>query len=155
VFDNPKSYIDMERLITYLTEPGDLILDYFAGSGTTAHGVLLANRSNGTARHFITVQLPEPVAADSEVGRNAISIGCHSVADICKERLRRVINELNADDSIKLPLDGPTKEDRGFWERVRQGHEPRLLLPDRQSTHRYWYKKRSRRRVMKSKAKRF
>ena len=114
VFDNPKSYIDMERLVKYLTQPGDIVLDCFAGSGTTAHGVLLANRTNDCARQFICVQLPEPVSQDTEAGRNALSIGCKTVADVCKERVRRVIDQLNSENSGKLALSGKEKGDRGF-----------------------------------------
>jgi len=114
VFENPKSYVDMERLVKYLTEPGDIVLDFFAGSGTTAHGVLLANRANDTPRQFICVQLPEPVSLDTEAGRNALSIGCKTIADICRERVRRVIDQSNSDDLDKLALDGNGKEDRGF-----------------------------------------
>jgi adenine-specific DNA-methyltransferase len=43
VFQNPKSYRDLHRLITYLTNPGDMVLDFFAGSGTTGHGTMLAS----------------------------------------------------------------------------------------------------------------
>ena len=59
VFDNPKSYVDLERLVDYLSNPGDIVLDFFAGSGTTAHGVMLTNRGTNTPRRFILVQLPE------------------------------------------------------------------------------------------------
>jgi adenine-specific DNA-methyltransferase len=58
VFDNPKSYLDLERLIEYLSEPGDLVVDFFAGTGTTAHGVLLTNRKTTVQLRFICVQLP-------------------------------------------------------------------------------------------------
>lgn len=104
----------MERLTEYLTEPGDIILDCFAGAGTTAHGVLLANRSDNGLRKFVCVQLPEPILDDTETGRNALSIGCKNVADICKERVRRVITQFNQEDSTKLPLGGQITEDRGF-----------------------------------------
>lgn len=114
VFDNPKSYLDLERIIGYLTEPGDLIVDFFAGSGTTAHGVLLGNRRATAQRHFICIQLPEPITSDSDAGRNALSIGCRTIADICKERVRRVIQKLNDDEAGKLDLDGGKKQDRGF-----------------------------------------
>ena len=107
VFDNPKSYIDLERLVEYLSQPGDLILDFFAGSGTTAHGVLLANRKSSVHRRFICVQLPEPVDDDTEAGRNALSLGLRSISDICKERVRRVITGLKEG---KLDLEGSHKE---------------------------------------------
>ena len=70
VFDNPKSYVDLERLVDYLSKPGELVLDFFAGSGTTGHAVMLANRSAKQLRRFITVQLPEqlnPTNKDQKV----------------------------------------------------------------------------------------
>jgi adenine-specific DNA-methyltransferase len=106
IFDNPKSYLDMERLVGYLSSPGDLVLDFFAGTGTTAHGVLLANRGIAQVRRFICVQLPEPITADTDTGRNALAARCQTIADICKERVRRVINKLNDEDEGKLDLDG-------------------------------------------------
>jgi adenine-specific DNA-methyltransferase len=114
VFDNPKSYLDLERLIEYLSEPGDLVVDFFAGTGTTAHGVLLANRKTTIQRRFICVQLPESICTDSETGRNAVAIGCRTIADICKERLRRVIQKLEKEDDGRLPLNGKHKPDLGF-----------------------------------------
>jgi adenine-specific DNA-methyltransferase len=114
VFDNPKSYLDLERLIEYLSEPGDLVVDFFAGTGTTAHGVLLANRKTTVQRRFICVQLPESTSTDTETGRNAVSMGCRTIADICKERLRRVIQKLEKENDGKLPLNGYHKPDLGF-----------------------------------------
>ena len=114
VFDNPKSYLDLERLVAYLTSPGDLVLDFFAGTGTTAHGVLLANRESTITRRFICIQLPEPITSETDTGRNALSLGYQTIADICKDRVRRVIRKLNDEDSGKLDLEGKAKQDRGF-----------------------------------------
>lgn len=94
VFDNPKSYVDLERMVDYLSKPGELVLDFFAGSGTTGHGVMLANRSANKARRFIAVQLPEPLdpldkdqklTSDfcDEIGKP------RTIAELTKERLRR------------------------------------------------------------------
>jgi len=93
VFDNPKSYVDLERLVDYLSEPGEIILDFFAGSGTTAHGVMLANRDGQTHRRFIMVQLPEPLDPDNREQKNAADF-CdwlgkpRNIAEVTKERLR-------------------------------------------------------------------
>ncbi len=117
VFDNPKSYLDLEQLIRYLTEPGDIVLDFFAGSGTAAHGVLLANRGTHISRKFICVQLPEPITPSTVTGRNALSFGFHTVADICKERVRRVIKEICSEDASMAPTlfnGAEPKPDRGF-----------------------------------------
>jgi len=114
VFDNPKSYLDLERLVAYLTLPGDLVLDFFAGTGTTAHGVLLVNRKSTRARQFICIQLPEPITSDTDTGRNALSLGYRTIADICKERVRRVIKKFNEEEGGKLDLEGAKPKDRGF-----------------------------------------
>jgi len=104
VFENPKSQIDLKRLVEYLTCEADVILDFFAGTGTTAHGVLLANRETRQQRRFILVQLPELIEGDSEVGKNAIEIGFKTIADIGKERIRRVIKKIKVENEKKKDL---------------------------------------------------
>jgi adenine-specific DNA-methyltransferase len=120
VFDNPKNYIDIGRIIEYLTASDDLIIDIFAGSGTTAHSVVdLNERNEGSHRKFILVQLPEPLSNDNEdqkIGADFCdSIGKpRNIAEICKERVRRVILKLNVADTQRLDLGGKSKQDRGF-----------------------------------------
>ena len=109
VFDNPKSYVDLERLVDYLANPGDLVLDFFAGSGTTGHGVMLANRSSEKARRFILVQLPEPLDPtddDQKIGADFCDeIGKpRNIAELTKERLRRSGSTLREANS-QLALD--------------------------------------------------
>jgi adenine-specific DNA-methyltransferase len=102
-FDYPKPSSFIRRIMeisTYAKED-DIILDFFAGSGTTAQAVLELNAQEGN-RKFILVQLPEPT------GRKDFS----TIADITKERVRRVIKKLNVTDDGKLPMD--KKSDRGF-----------------------------------------
>jgi len=65
----------------------DLVLDFFAGSGTTAQAVLDLNQQDGGNRRFLLVQLPEPC----EQGGAAFSAGFRTIADVCKERVRRAI----------------------------------------------------------------
>lgn len=94
VFDNPKSSVDLERLIDYLSHPGDLILDFFAGSGTSAHGVMLANQPGKKCRRYIIVQLPEPLDSsnkDQKIGAEfCADLGLPlNIAELTKERLRR------------------------------------------------------------------
>lgn len=103
-FDTPKPV----RLITRICQvaglaPGDIALDFFAGSGTTAHSILDMNH-DGDGRRFILVQLPEPT------GRADYP----TIADICKERVRRVIKKLNDEDAGKLDMSGGAEPDRGF-----------------------------------------
>ncbi|MCA6381748.1 MAG: site-specific DNA-methyltransferase [Cytophagales bacterium] len=65
----------------------DIVLDFFAGSGTNAHAVLDLNSEDGINRKFIMVQLPEPCAEDSE----AFKAGFKTISSISQERIRRVI----------------------------------------------------------------
>ena len=84
-------------------DDGDIVLDFFAGSGTTAHAVLDLNKEGGN-RKFILVQLPEPTGGQDYP----------TIADITKERVRRVIQKLNDEDAGKLDLDNASQQDRGF-----------------------------------------
>jgi adenine-specific DNA-methyltransferase len=84
--------------------PTDIVLDFFSGSGTTAHAALDLNAQDGGSRKFILVQLPETT------GRADYP----TIADICKERVRRVIRILNDDDTGKLALNAERRPDRGF-----------------------------------------
>ncbi|MBE3143436.1 MAG: site-specific DNA-methyltransferase, partial [Planctomycetes bacterium] len=85
-----------------------IILDFFAGSGTTAQAVLELNQQDGGNRKFILVQLPEP----SDKNTEAEKVDYSTIAEITKERSRRVIKKLNDADAGQLPLDAP--QDRGF-----------------------------------------
>ncbi|WP_205617154.1 site-specific DNA-methyltransferase [Pelomicrobium methylotrophicum] len=112
IFDNPKPTRLIHRMLGIVTKGGtepEIILDFFAGSGTTAHAVLELNKQDGGNRKFILVQLPEPVDPESPAGK----AGFKTIADICKERVRRVIQKLNDEDAGKLDLEGQ-KQDRGF-----------------------------------------
>jgi adenine-specific DNA-methyltransferase len=86
------------------TAPDDIVLDFFAGSGTTAHAVLDLNKQDGGNRKFILVQLPEPTGREDYP----------TIAEITKERVRRVIAKLGDEDAGKLDLDAGAAPDRGF-----------------------------------------
>jgi adenine-specific DNA-methyltransferase len=103
-FDTPKPSKLVRRMIELLADRECVVLDFFAASGTTAHAVLELNKQDGSNRKFILVQLPEPTGREDYP----------TIADICKERTRRVIKRLNDDDADKLDLDGGKKQDRGF-----------------------------------------
>ena len=63
VFNNPKDFEEISRLIDYTTaaDPDAIVMDFFAGSGTTGHSVWELNCRNGGKRRFVLVQLPEPL----------------------------------------------------------------------------------------------
>ena len=85
VMDFPKSPALLDRLIKIGSNDGDIVLDFFAGSSSTAHALLALNASEGSNRKFIMVQLPETTAE----GSIARSEGYETIADLSKERIRR------------------------------------------------------------------
>ena len=72
----------------------DIILDFFAGSGTTAQAVYEKNLEDGGNRKYICVQLPEPTQEDTE----AFKAGYKTIVDIGKERIRRAIKKIKEDN---------------------------------------------------------
>jgi len=101
LFSNPKPVSFIKKIVLYATKPdsNDVILDFFAGSGTTGQAVWDLNKEDGGNRKFILVQLDEPVDESTETGRNALSLGLKTVADICIERLRRVSEKYKKEDN--------------------------------------------------------
>ncbi len=104
VFQFPKPSLLIRDLLTQGMDADGVVLDFFAGSGPTAHAVLELNKQDGGNRKFILVQLPEPTGRDDYP----------TIADITKERVRRVIRKLNDEDAGRLDLDGAGEQDRGF-----------------------------------------
>ncbi|MBU4503138.1 MAG: site-specific DNA-methyltransferase [Desulfobacteraceae bacterium] len=107
IFDNPKPLSLIQRVLDFGSD--DIILDFFSGSATTAHAVLDLNKQDNGARKFICVQLPEKCDEKSE----AFKAGYKTIADIGKERIRRVIKKIKEDDKSKLPFE-KSKQDLGF-----------------------------------------
>lgn len=106
-FDNPKPINLMKRIIGFITEPSaeDIVLDFFAGSGSTAHAVLELNQEDEGDRHFICVQLDEEINEGVPSGKCAKKQGVKTIADISKERIRRVIQNIaNEGGSENLDL---------------------------------------------------
>ncbi|WP_210404078.1 site-specific DNA-methyltransferase [Pararhodobacter marinus] len=86
VFPFPKPVALIERLIEQVAdEDDDLVLDYFAGSGTTSHALMRLSALDGVNRKFISVQLPENIKADSSAGK----LGFSDICEVTKERIRR------------------------------------------------------------------
>ena len=90
IFDFPKDYTVLKSLIKLIVRENDIVLDFFAGSGSIAEAVLEYSIETNRNYHFILVQLPEPIAEDSR----AYNEGYKTIADIAKERVRRVISSL-------------------------------------------------------------
>jgi len=108
VLDTVKPIQLLQRMLLMATQPteGDIVVDFFAGSGSTAHAVLEQNKEDAGNRKFVLVQLPEPLPMPESKLR--------TIADITKERVRRVIKNLNDADKGQLPLNPDQKPDRGF-----------------------------------------
>jgi adenine-specific DNA-methyltransferase len=101
VFENPKPIGLIDRMLELWARDGDLVLDFFAGSGTTGAAVLERNRRERIRCSHISIQSPEPTRDPSP----ARAAGFERVSDIAKERLRRVAGQMkaaNADDGGDL-----------------------------------------------------
>ena len=90
----------IKRLVYHTTEVSnnDIILDFFSGSGTTAHAVAELNAEDGGNRRWICVQLPELTDEKSE----AYKAGYRTIADIARERIRRASTKIRTDFADKL-----------------------------------------------------
>ena len=100
VMDYPKPSGLISRLLEFinLIDSESVILDFFAGSCTTAQAVLDLNKKDGGNRKFICVQMPEECEEKTE----ARKAGYKTIADIGKERIRRVINNGKMNDGFKV-----------------------------------------------------
>ena len=91
VFGKSKPANLISHLASYVSNANDLILDFFSGSGTTAHAVMQLNAEDGGNRRFICVQLPEETDEKSE----ARKAGFNTIAEIAKERIRRAGRQIS------------------------------------------------------------
>lgn len=89
IFKNPKSVELVSFLISFVSGKGDLIMDSFAGSGTTGHAVLELNKQDGGNRKFILVEMDQTIASD-----------------VTAERLRRVTNGFDKGGDPEKPVEG-------------------------------------------------
>ncbi len=110
IFQNPKSPLILERLINFLVEQEDIVLDFFSGSATTAEAVLRLDAKQKLGIKYIMVQIPENIDesmkhADSRAKKtmsNAISFldgikKPHTICEIGKERIRRAGEKIKAE----------------------------------------------------------
>jgi len=107
VYDFPKPVSLMKHFISIGSDSKDIILDFFAGSATTAHAVMDLNAEDGGNRKYIMVQLSEETNEDTE----ARKAGYETIADIAKERIRRAGKKIKQDNKDK---EGIKKLDIGF-----------------------------------------
>jgi adenine-specific DNA-methyltransferase len=95
-FSYPKPTSLTKLLINSIEcKQNDIILDFFAGSGTTAQAVLELNQEDHKQRKFILAQLPEPCEENSE----AFKAGFKTISDVSKERIRKVIKSIEQENA--------------------------------------------------------
>ncbi|HEZ0776371.1 TPA: site-specific DNA-methyltransferase [Neisseria meningitidis] len=105
VFENGQKPLTLiKRLLKSLETENNIVMDFFSGSGTTAHAVMQLNAEDGGNRRFICVQLPEETDEKSE----ARKAGFDTIAEIAKERIRR------AGRQISDGLQDGSETDTGF-----------------------------------------
>ena len=98
-FDFPKDETVLQEIIEMMTSDNDLVMDFFAGSGTVAHAVMAQNAVDGGKRPFIVVQLPEPLDPENKDQKLASDF-CDelgkpkNIAELTKERIRRAAKAL-------------------------------------------------------------
>ena len=99
-FDYPKPTFLIQYLISCMNMEGDeIIVDLFAGSGTTGHAVLEYNYFNSMNLSYVLVQLPQLVEVDSDAANFLDGIGKpRNIAEITKERMRRVAAKIKEDN---------------------------------------------------------
>jgi adenine-specific DNA-methyltransferase len=90
LFDFPKDEIVLQEIVEFASDKNGIILDFFAGSGTTGHSVLLQNAKDEGNRRFILVNIPEPTNEKSF----AFKMGINSVSEITRIRLKKVLEKI-------------------------------------------------------------
>lgn len=90
IFDFPKPFEIIEKLIEQCLEHDGIVIDFFAGSCPTAHALFSLNSKDKKHRNFIMVQLPEPCAEKSEASK----AGYKTISEIGKERIRRAATKI-------------------------------------------------------------
>ena len=103
-FDNPKPTRFLNYFIPFLVkDSNDIVLDFFAGSSSTAHAVMELNAKDGESRRFVMVQLPEKCSEKSEPFKN----GVETISELSMERVRRASQIIKESAEAK-------KSDYGF-----------------------------------------
>ncbi len=102
-FDFPKDETVLQELVGMMTTDNDVVVDFFAGSGTTGHAVMAQNALDDGRRRHVLVQLPEPLSLEVEE-QAAAAAYCdqirkpQNIAELTKERLRRAGAKVKADN---------------------------------------------------------
>ena len=92
-FDFPKSIYLIEDILKLTTDKDSLVLDFFSGSGTTAHSTMMLNAKDNGNRKWIMITLPEKTEEKSE----AFKAGYKTIPEISRERIRRAGDKIAAE----------------------------------------------------------
>jgi len=112
LFDFPKPIQLLKRLIQIVPNVSkeDIIIDFFSGSGSTAHAVMDLNKQDGGNRKYVCVQLPELTEEKSE----AYKAGYKTIAEITKERIRRAGKKIQGEIKTEIKkIESETKKLQG------------------------------------------
>ncbi|MGL2501929.1 site-specific DNA-methyltransferase [Helicobacter pylori] len=118
IFSYPKSIKFISTLLKIATNEGDIILDFFAGSGTTAHAVMELNAEDKGNREFILVQIDEEIKEDEsayDFCKNVLKSAKPVISDITIERVKRAaqkIIESSKDSGLDLGFKVYTLQDK-------------------------------------------
>lgn len=110
IFSYTKPLSLITQLIEQVTNEGDLILDYFAGSSTTAQSILELNQRDNNNRKFIMVQIPETLDEKNQ----GYQEGYRTLSQISQARIKKVIEKIKAEQEGKLDFDLENPQDLGF-----------------------------------------
>lgn len=110
IFDFPKPIGLIEQMLSMSTSKNDLVMDFFAGSGSLAHAVMSQNQKDGGRRKFILVQLPEPTLEDSA----AFKSGLKTISSITRLRVARAADGLVSKNEDTLDEHLESEFDNGF-----------------------------------------
>lgn len=105
VFAFPKPTELLVRIIRQVAQPDDIVVDFFAGSGSTGHSVMRQNAADGGHRRFVLVQLPESLDPDDTNQKAAVAYSDllgkpRTIAELTKERLRRAAKKIKHDNPM-------------------------------------------------------
>jgi len=120
IFENPKPVDMIKNIISMCTKKTDLILDFFAGSATTAHAVMQLNAEDGGNRKFIMVQIDEETNPDSEARKAKYN----TIDEIARDRI------LRAGEKIIVEYESDLVNQAKGWDKDIGFKHYRLVTPD-------------------------
>lgn len=110
IFPFPKNKEVLADLISLICKPDDIVLDFFAGSGSTGHAAFHVAHELGKPVKFILVQLPELISEESK----AFEVGYRTIAEVSRKRLRAASAAMANESGDQLKLHEASDRDLGF-----------------------------------------